>query len=123
MKIPPAGLILGTLVIILVVEANTYYVRDMLAQEFYGSKPHRVPCDKWPTPDEVRRIIDQNAQVVSQIESVNPGFVRVNINILSCPDRADIRIWYASYSDRDAIRSIIGDSKYFFGVPYQLRNT
>ena len=118
-----AGLILGALVVSLVVEANTYYVRDMLAEEFWGSKPHRVLCDKWPTPDEVQRIIDQNSEVVNQIESVNPGFVTVNINTLSCPGRADIRILYASYSDRDAIRPIIGDSKYFFGVPYQLRNT
>ena len=118
-----AGLILGALVISLVVEANTYYVRDLLIEEFWGSKPHRVPCDKWPTPDEVQRVVDQHSQIISQIESVNPGFTVVNINTMSCPGRADIRIWYASYSDRDAIKSIIGDGKYFFGVPYQLRNT
>ena len=116
------GLILGSLTIA-VVEAKTYYVRDLLAEEFWGSKPHRVPCEKWPTPDEVQRVIDQHGQVVDQIESVNPGFVRVNINTMSCRGRADIRIWYATYSDRDAIKSIIGDQKCFFGVPYELRNT
>ena len=116
------GLILVALAIT-AVEAKTYYLRDLLAEEFWGSKPHRVPCDKWPTPDEVQRVVDQHAQVVSQIEAVNPGFTVVNINAMNCPGRADIRIWYASYSDRDAIKSIVGDQKYFFGVPYQLRNT
>ena len=118
-----AGLILGALVISLVVEAKTYYVRDLLAEELWGSRPHRVPCDKWPTLDEVQRVIDQQVQAVRQIEAVNPGFTEVIINTMGCPGRADIRIWYVSYSDRDAIKSIIGDGKYFFGVPYQLRNT
>ena len=116
------GLILVALAIT-AVEAKTYYVRDLLAEELWGSKPHRVPCDKWPTPDEVQRVIDQHAQVVSQIESVNPGIVRVNINTMSCPGKADIRIHYGSLRDRDAIKAIIGNEKYFFGVPYQMRNT
>ena len=43
-----AGLILRALVISVVLEANTYYVRDQLIEEFWGSKPHRVPCDNGP---------------------------------------------------------------------------
>ena len=30
---------------------------------------------------------------------------------------------YATAKDRDAIKLILGAGKYFFGVPYQLRNT
>ena len=47
----------------------------------------------------------------------------VDINDVSCPGRADIRILYATASDRQSIRAILGDGKYFFGVPYQMHNT
>lgn len=118
-----AGLLVGAVVITAVLKANTYYIRDLVIGQIYMDKPHRVPCDKWPTPIEVQRVIDQQAQIVSQIESVNPGFVRVTINTMSCPGKADIRILYASKRDREAISSIIGDGKCFFGVPFQMRNT
>lgn len=119
-----AAMALGALALAVLVEANTYYVRDMLHEEIYGSKPHRVPCKEWPTPGEVRQVIDRNAETVSRIESVNPGFVSVGVNTTrKCPGRADIEILYATYRDRDAIRAIIGDDKYLFGVPYRLRNT
>ena len=65
----------------------------------------------------------QNAEVVSQIKGVIPGHVMVDINDVSCPGRADIRILYATASDRQSIRAILGDGKYFFGVPYQMHNT
>ncbi len=114
-----ATLVLGALVVTVVVEANTYYARDRLKEAVYGSKPHRVPCEEWPTPREARRVIDQYAETVSRIEYVNPGFVQVEVNTAKrCPGRADIRILYASRRDRDAIKSIIGDARYFFGVPY-----
>ena len=114
--------LLGVLVLT-VVEARTYYARDLLKETVYGSKPHRVPCDRWPTPDEVRRVIDQHREVVRQIESINPGFTVLDINTLSCPGRADTQILYATASDREAIKLILGDGKYFSGVPYQMRNT
>lgn len=118
--------LIGVLLIVLVltiIEVNTYYVRDLFIESTYGSKPHRVPCDQWPTPDEVRQVLNEHSQVVRRIESINPGFTAVNINTLSCPGRADIRILYATASDRQAIELILGEGKYFFGIPYQMRNT
>ncbi len=115
-------LLLGTLAAT-AIEVKTYYARDLLIESIYGSKPHRVPCGRWPTPDEVRQVLDEHAEVVSRIESINPGYTVVNANVLSCPGRADIRILYATASDRRAIKSLLGDGKYFFGVPYQMRNT
>ena len=105
-------------------EAETYYVRDRLAVSIYGSAPHRVPCDDRPTPGEVRQAIDRNMDLVDRIESVNPGHVMVLVNTTEkCPGRADIEIVYASHRDREAIRAIVGDDKYLFGVPYRMLNT
>ena len=110
------GLALLGILVLTVVEARTYYGRDLLMETVYGSKPHRVPCDQWPTPDEVRRVIDQHQEVVRQIESINPGFTVLDINTLSCPERADIQILYATARDREAIKLILGDGKYS-GLP------
>ena len=116
------GLALLGILVLTVVEARTYYGRDLLVETVYGSKPHRVPCDQWPTPDEVRRVIEQHQEVVRQIESINPGFTVLDINTLSCPGRADIQILYATARDREAIKLILEGGKYFFGVPYQMWN-
>ena len=119
-----AALLLGMLAIAAVAEAETYYVRDRLAESVYGSAPHRIPCEQWPTPGEVGQAIVRNAELVGRIESVNPGHVMVEVNTTEkCPGRADIRILYASQRDRDAIRAIVGDEKYLFGVPFRLLNT
>lgn len=44
------ALLLGFLAV-MVVEANTYYIRDLLYLDVYGSKPHRIPCEEWPVPN------------------------------------------------------------------------
>ena len=119
-----AALLLGMLAIAAVAEAETYYFRDRLAESVYGSAPHRIPCEEWPTPGEVGQAIVRNAGLVNRIESVNPGLVSVEVSTTKkCPGRADIRILYASQRDRDAIRMIVGDDKYLFGVPFRLLNT
>ena len=118
-----AALLLGTLAVAAIVEAETYYVRDRLAVSIYGSAPHRVPCEQRPTPGEVRQAIDRNADLVTRIESVNPGRVSVWLNTTDkCPGRADIHILYATMRDLDAIKMIVGDDKYLFGVPYRMLN-
>ena len=119
-----AALLLLGFVVVAAFEAETYYVRDQLAESVYGWKPHRVPCEEWPTPAEVAQAIDRNAHLVMRIESVNPGVVMVELNTTEkCPGRADIRIVYMSMRERDAIREIVGDDKYLFGVPYRMLNT
>ena len=56
-----AALLLLAFVVVAAFEAETYYVRDQLAEAAYGWKPHRVPCEEWPTPAEVAEAIDRNA--------------------------------------------------------------
>ena len=123
-RVIAAVLLLTALAAAAAVEAETYYVRDRLAESVYGSAPHRVPCEEWPTPGEVHQAIDRNADLITRIESVNPGFVSVEVSTAErCPGRADIRVLYASRGDREAIRAIVGHEKFLFGVPYRLQNT
>ena len=116
--------VLGGLILI-VVEANTACLQDMVIKGGAGSKRNRVPCEQWPTLEEVRRVIDDNPKVVKQIESVNPrrGMVTVEVGRTArCPGKAYLLIYFPGRSDGHAIRSIIGDQDYFLGVPYEMRN-
>ena len=115
------SLTLGAL-IFTIVEVNGAYVRDLLSLGIYGTKPHRIPCSDWPNVDEVEQVIERQAQVVRKIEAVNPGGVRLFISTRSCPGRAEISINYAASRHIEAIEMIIGDKKYFYGVPYTLIN-
>ena len=107
----------------LLIESTYGSKPHLLIESTYGSKPHRVSCGQWSTPGEVRQVLNEHSQVVKQIESINPGFTVVDINTLSCPGRAGIRILYATASDRQAIELMLGEGQYFFGVPYQKSNT
>ena len=117
------GLALGVL-LLATVEVRTAYVRDAVLEYVYGSAPHRVPCDKWPTLEKARRILHQRSDVVGRIASVNPGFVTLRLDSRRCAGtgRAEVVIEYATRSDREAIRAIVGDKKYFLGIPYLMRN-
>lgn len=105
-----------------VFEWNTHHFRDLLSERMYGSKPHRVPCDELSSPDEVQRVLDENARFVERIEAINPGFTIVEPNMFTCVDNADIRILYATARDGERIRALLGHAETFFGVPYNMQN-
>ena len=84
-------MVLGLLAFV-ILEASTACVRDMISMEIYGTKPHRIPCSKWPTPDEVEQVVDQHARVVRRVENVDePGSILVSINPMSCPGQSGNR--------------------------------
>ncbi len=118
--------ILGVLVLgaalLTAFELNTAYVRDMVHESIYGTKPHRIPCNRWPTPDEVDRVLEQHAEVVRRIESIKPEGIDVFVRAGRCRGRVEIGIYYQTWRHRDEIKQIIGDEKRFFGVPYTLFN-
>ncbi len=117
------SMVLGLLAFV-ILEANTACVRDMISMEIYGTKPHRIPCSKWPTLDEVEQVVDQHARVVRRVEDVaEAGSILISIDTSSkCPGKAVIIIYYSANRYLESIREIIGDEKYFFGVPYSLKN-
>ena len=106
-------------------EVNTAWGRNLVIESRYGSY-HWAPCSRWPTPEDAQRVLDEHPQVVRQIEAVTPRSRTVALYVntdKSCPGKADIRITFGGRHDKDAIREIIGDDKYFFGVPYRMTNT
>ena len=104
---------------------NTAWGRNLVIESLYGSY-HWVPCSQWPTPEEAQRVLDEHPQVVRRIEAVTPRSKTAALHVNtdeSCPGKADIRITFGSRRDKDAIREIIGDDKYLFGIPYRMSNT
>ena len=105
-----------------IMEINTAYLRDFLSVSIYGTRPHRIPCDDWPTRDEVEQTLKQHTGVIRRIEFIGSGSVDLSINTWSCPGKAELYIYYPAKRHIKTIRTIIGNEKYFFGVPYTLRN-
>ena len=69
-----AGLLTSALLVlmILVIEANTYYIRDLWDLGVYNERLIRVPCDEWPTMEEARRIVDSKEHIIQQIKNLDP---------------------------------------------------
>ena len=119
--------VLGTLIIVVailaVVEANTAFVQNLVLEALSGAKRTRVPCARWPTPDEARQAIDEHPQIVNQIVAVSPRVVSVEIEERDrCPGKALIMIYFPGWREEKAIMLILGDENYFLGVPYEMRN-
>ncbi len=119
---------------LVVFEATTASVRNMLIEHLYGSSYHWVPCSRLPTPKEAQRVLDDNPHIVRQIHLVSPGHIGMYVNenpgggsifnvTDNCPGKADLAISFPGVREKDAIRKIIGDDKYFFGIPYRMHNT
>lgn len=90
-----------------------------------GPEPHRVPCENWPTAEEAQRILDRHSDVIMQIQAVEG--VHLYANLRRCKGassvrRAELVIEYPGSKQREAIQAIIGDERFFFGVPYALFN-
>ena len=103
-------------------EANSAHLRDLLSVSIYGTKPHRIPCEKWPKREEVEQALERHIGVIRRIESIKSGSIDLSINTWSCPGKAELYIYYPANHHIKEIKTIIGDEKYFFGVPYTLRN-
>lgn len=112
-------LLLGGLCLLF--ESQTKMLRRAFDNYILDNENHYLPCHQLPTPEEVERVVAEHQDVIRQIEAVNPGQVGVEIDTITCPGHADLLIWYASHSDRLAIKAIIGADT-FFGIPYRLQN-
>lgn len=104
-----------------ILEVQAKILRRVIDDVVYDSRNHYLPCEKLPTESEVWKVVEVRADLIRQIEQVNPGNVGVEIGISVCPGKADLLIWYASHQNRLAIEEIIG-GEIFYGIPYRLQN-
>lgn len=113
-------------VAIAVVEINTYYFRDFIELRLYNARTNRIPCDKWPTLDEARRIVAQRMPAIDRITALDPEVISWNlwegIEGRECPGKGGLTI-EAPGIYRKEIEAIIGDTQYFYGVPVHVFNT
>jgi hypothetical protein len=119
MKVGLIRALLTCLTIILLLSftgCSTWYSDKIL-----DNREHGLPCEALPTPDEVKQVLAEHLDLVQEIEAVNPGHVTVEVDELTCPNRADIVISYPSHQDREKIEAIL-QSDTFFGAPYRLCN-
>lgn len=102
-------------------EAQAKIFRRAIDDLVYDSRNHYLPCEKLPIETEVQKVVEEHADVIRQIEQVDPGNVEVMIDTRSCPGKADLLIGYPSHRDRLDIEVIIAGET-FYGVPYRLLN-
>jgi hypothetical protein len=106
---------------ILIIESQTKLFRKIYDDVILDNRNHYLSCEQLPSDSEVRRVMEAHQDVIEKIDQINPGFVGVEVDTLTCSGKADIIFWYGIHQDRLLIESIIpGDT--FYGIPYRLVN-
>lgn len=115
------GLAVALCIVAWMLESQTNFLRKIYDAVILDNRNHYLSCEQLPSEEEVRRVMDAHQDVIQKIEQVNPGFVGVEMDTVTCPGKADILFWYGTHEDRLRIESLIaGDT--FYGVPYRLQN-
>lgn len=116
-----AALVLG----VLVVEVNTYYIRDLWRLWVYNDRFIRVPCSEWPDLEEAHRIVNRYEHILQRIKDLDPEKTLIHVweeaNGWECPGKGSLSI-EAPGKFRREIERIVGDKRYFYGVPMRLIN-
>jgi hypothetical protein len=103
-------------------ESQTKMAHRLYDDYVLDNRNHYLPCEKLPMESWVREVLDDHQDIVQEIEQIKPGYIGVDIDNITCPGKADLLIWYASHSDREAIEQVLLKEDTFFGIPYRLQN-
>ena len=104
-----------------IIELQFHSLQSAYDEIIMDNRSHYLSCEDLPSRTEVERIVEDHKDVIQQIEQVAPGSVGVEIDSLTCDEKADLIIWYGTHEQRIAIEEILGTDT-FFGIPYRLRN-
>ena len=104
-----------------IVESQTKILQKTYDEIVLDNRNHYLSCEQLPSESEVRQAMEVHRDVIEKIEQINPGFVGVEVDTVTCPGKADIIFWYGTHQDRLHIESLIGDDT-FYGTPYRLQN-
>ncbi|MFZ6028983.1 MAG: hypothetical protein ACOYYS_14815 [Chloroflexota bacterium] len=115
------GILACCLITALAFERQTRWAHRLYDDIVLDNKNHYLPCEALPAADVVLETVAAHQETVTRIEQVNPGNVGIEVDTTTCPGKADLLIWYASHSDRQAIEHILSEDT-FFGIPYRLQN-
>jgi hypothetical protein len=81
------------------------------------SKP--TPCEKLLSDTETQVVLKNNIEFVAKVGKLG-GFEVSLMPRSDCPGKAEIFIYYSTFSQGKKIRELIGDT--FKGLPYRMAN-
>jgi hypothetical protein len=104
-----------------IVESQTKFFRRIYDDVILDNRNHYLSCERLPSEEEVRRVMEEYQDTIEKIEQINPSFVGAEIDTSTCPGKADIIFWYGTHQDKLLIENIIANDT-FYEVPYRLQN-
>ena len=120
------GMAFLAILVLMGIECNTAFVKNATVGSVYGRSD--VPCVYWPPLETARRILSEQSDVIRQLHDIPGSSIqriiiseRDDLGWISkkCPGRGILIIQtYANHEERKMMRAIIGDDRYFFGMPY-----
>lgn len=87
--------LLLVVLVLVIVEVSTGQIVNTIAAFTVQGKPNRVPCYRWPTVEKIEQVLEERAEIVAQIEAVDPGGSRVAI-----------RPWGYGYTSCDVLAKV-----------------
>lgn len=120
------GMAFLVVLVLVGIECNTAFFTNAAIGYTFGDLS--APCAHWPPLETARRILREHSDVIRQLHDVHDSSIqrvliseRDGLGWISkkCPGRGILIIQtWANYEERKMMRAIIGDDRYFFGVPY-----
>ena len=107
---------LAALAVLFWLELERRPARNWLNEKIYGHAPHRIPCSEWPPPQEAEKALADNAE---QVRSLADAGLRLEIIVSAkCVCKAQFGVSRAAGVNFREVKTIIGDRKRLFGIPY-----
>ena len=110
------AVLLASLALAFYAELEWYVVRGWLVEKIYGHAPHRIPCKDWPAPQDAEKALADNAETVRALADAG---LRVEIIVAAkCVCKAQFGVSRVAGVYYSEVKTIIGDRKRLFGIPY-----
>lgn len=120
------GMVFLAILVLAGIECNTAFVKNATIGAVFGGGD--VRCTYWPPLETTRRIVSEQSDTIQRLHQVpNSSIQHIIISEKNrlgwlsrkCPGRGILIIQtWANHEERMMMRDIIGDGRYFFGVPY-----
>ena len=107
---------LAALAVLFWLELERRPARNWLNERIYGHAPHGIPCRDWPAPQDAEKALADNAETVRALADAG---LRLEIIVAAkCVCKAQFGVSRAAGVYYSEVKTIIGDRKRLFGIPY-----
>jgi hypothetical protein len=92
-------------------------IHRIVSDVVYDNYDHYLPCERLPLTAEVEAAAAGHTAIIDQILALSPNVAfKVEKQVCSGTDHADIVIYYPGHAQREQIEGLLG-GKTFFGIP------